>query len=374
MPVLARRRYEIGEPVEELKRREFDDAMSSRPLGLPSTIPPAPVGRFVSGQHVADAGDPAGWAADPGQSLQCKGGPGAVPQQVFEEPVWRLFGMTGLGTSAWPAPDTPVGTTVGYHVRSGKHDLLEYDWQRFADFADRTLPQPRSAIVPGEFRPPQDSLPVAPPPGATLLFGDGSEGPPRFTSMAGGPLDWRVEDGALVVRPSSKASNHVVSTMRFRDAHIHAEFMTSPVAHGNSGLYIHGHYEMQIYDSAGKPSVTAHDEGGFYRFAAPLVNAARPAGEWQVYDVQFIAPRRNAAGRITTSGRITAWLNGRLVQDGVEFTEPRSPFTPYRHGVTDHLRGVERDLRETGEGPLFLQDHGSPARFRNVWIKPLDAG
>ena len=58
-------------------------------------------------------------------------------------------------------------------------------------------------------------------------------------------------------------------------------------------------------------------------------------------------------------------------QDGIEFTEPRSPYIPYRHGVTDHLRAIERALRKTGAGPLFLQDHGSPTRYRNVWIKPL---
>jgi hypothetical protein len=84
MPVPERRRHEIGEPVEELKRREFDDAISSRPSGLPPTTPPDPVGRIVPREHVADLGDAAGWAADHRQSLQCKGGPGAVPQQVFQ--------------------------------------------------------------------------------------------------------------------------------------------------------------------------------------------------------------------------------------------------------------------------------------------------
>lgn len=81
-------------------------------------------------------------------------------------------------------------------------------------------------------------------------------------------------------------------------------------------------------------------------------------------------PRR----RIIRVGSITAWLNGQLVQDGITFTEPRSPFIPYRHGATDFLRGVEKTLRSTGSGPLFLQDHGSPTRFRNVWIKPLRSG
>jgi hypothetical protein len=75
---------------------------------------------------------------------------------------------------------------------------------------------------------------------------------------------------------------------------------------------------------------------------------------------------------VTKPGSITAWLNGKRVQDGLTFTEPRSPYIPYKHGVTDYLRGVEKRLLETGAGPLFLQDHGSPARFRNVWIRPLN--
>lgn len=77
---------------------------------------------------------------------------------------------------------------------------------------------------------------------------------------------------------------------------------------------------------------------------------------------------------MTAPGMITAWLNGELVQDGVEITEPRSPYIPSRHRVTEHLRDGEQRLRETGRGPLFLQDHGSPTRYRNVWIRRLDAG
>ena len=292
---------------------------------------------------------------------------------VAAEPAWKLFGMTGLGTTEWPAADTPVGSRIGYHLRSGGHDLLEYDWLRFADFADRNLPAaaaPAGAKLPA-FRPEQATLPVPPPPDAVVLFKDGTEGPPKFVGMGGGPIDWKVEDGTLVVTQSPKHANHIVSTVVFRDADIHAEFVVSPKAKGNSGLYIHGHYEMQIHDSFGVESPTEQDEGSLYRFAKPLVNASRPCGEWQVYDIRFIAPRRDAAGRITRQGSITAWLNGRLVQDGTSFTEPRSPFIPFRHGVTEYLRGVERQLRATDSGPLFLQDHGSPTRFRNVWIRPL---
>ena len=291
---------------------------------------------------------------------------------VAAEPAWKLFGLEGLGTAEWPPVDAPVGRgRIGYHVRSGGHDLLEYDWQRFADFADRNLPAVEEAIASSdEFRPVQQPLPVAPPPGAIVLFGDGTA-PAQFTSMAGGPIDWPIEEGTLIVNTSSRHANHIVSRATFQDADIHAEFMVDPGAHGNSGLYIHGHYEMQIYDSFGVEPPTEQDEGSLYRFARPLVNAARRPGEWQVYDIRFIAPRRDASGRITKAGSVTAWLNGKLVQDGLTFTEPRSPFIPYRHGATDYLRGVENQLRATGRGPLFLQDHGSPTRYRNVWVRPL---
>jgi len=59
---------------------------------------------------------------------------------VAAEPAWKLFGLEGLGTAQWPPVDTPIAQQIGYHLRSGKHDLLEYDWLRFADFADRVLP------------------------------------------------------------------------------------------------------------------------------------------------------------------------------------------------------------------------------------------
>jgi len=86
MPMLPRRRHEIGEPVEKLKRRELDDAIGSRPRGLAAGTPPDPVGGFVPGQHVADASDPAVCAAAQGKPLQCKGRPGAGSKKMLETP------------------------------------------------------------------------------------------------------------------------------------------------------------------------------------------------------------------------------------------------------------------------------------------------
>jgi len=84
MPVLPRRRHEIGEPVEKLKRRELDDAIGPWPGGLAAAAGPDPVGGLVSGEHVADAGDAAVFAAAHGAPFEREGGPGAVSQQVFQ--------------------------------------------------------------------------------------------------------------------------------------------------------------------------------------------------------------------------------------------------------------------------------------------------
>jgi len=302
---------------------------------------------------------------------------------VAADPAWKLFNLQGLGTQTMPPENTSIGKMIGYHIRNGNHDLLQFDWNRFADFADRklqkeTFSQPDKDIplasnnrrLLSDFHPDQHALPMNPPEDAIILLG--KESKPKFTAMNGEPIDWDVVDGVLTAARSTRHMNHLVSTELFEDADIHVEFMTSSIAHGNSGLYIHGHYEMQIYDSFDTKKVTQQDEGSLYRFTKPFVNASRRTGEWQVYDIRFIAPRRHANGLIQSPGTLKAWLNGKLVQDGVTFTEPRSPYIPYKHGVTTHLKKVEKNLHETGKGPLFLQDHGSPVKFRNIWIKRLD--
>jgi hypothetical protein len=220
------------------------------------------------------------------------------------------------------------------------------------------------------FNPRQDELPAAPPEDAIVLF-DG-EGVNRFLSMSGGKIDWPVEDGALVSARGNTRANHIVSEVHFRDADVHAEFMLPPQGSGNSGIYIHGNYEMQIFNSGHKQSLDQGDMGALYGFAPPLMNASRPPGEWQVYDIRYRAPRRDEQGRITEEGSITAWLNGQKVQDNTRFGEPRSVYHPFRYGTTPYLQTIWKEQQRTSVGPVFLQDHDSPVRFRNVWLRPLD--
>jgi hypothetical protein len=220
------------------------------------------------------------------------------------------------------------------------------------------------------FTPDQSQLPATPPKDAIILFGPDTA--PQFLSKSGGKIDWPVEKGALVSTRGNERSNHIVSKWHFRDADIHVEFAVADEGPGNSGIYIHGNYEMQIFNSFGKEKIDEHVEGALYGFHKPLVNASRPAGQWQVYDIRYRAPRRNAQGKITEEGSITAWLNGKLVQDHARFGEPRSVYHPYRYSTTPYLKEIWKRQIATQVGPVFLQDHDSPARFRNIWIRPLD--
>ncbi len=221
-----------------------------------------------------------------------------------------------------------------------------------------------------EFRPIQLELPVPPPADAIVLF-DGAD-TVEFLSMAGKPMDWKIQDGSLISGHNDQRSNHIVSSWHFRDADIHVEFQLPEQGTGNSGLYIHGNYEMQIIDSLGKEPLDDHDHGALYGFAKPLVNASKPRSQWQVYDVRYRAPRRDAQGKIVEEGSVSAWLNGLQVQDNVRFGEPRSTYHPYRYRTTDYLQTIWKEQKNSMVGPLFLQDHDNPVRFRNVWIRPLD--
>jgi 3-keto-disaccharide hydrolase len=213
-------------------------------------------------------------------------------------------------------------------------------------------------------------LPAAPPDGAIVLF-DG-RGTNQFLSMAGQDINWPIEDGALVSTRGGNRSNHVVSKLHFRDAEIHVEFMLPDEGPGNSGIYLHGNYELQIFNSFGKETPTMDDMGAIYGFSKPLVNACRKPGQWQVYDIRYRAPRRDESGQIVEDGCVTAHLNGVLVQDHATFGEPRSPYHPFRYGTTPYLAKIWEQQQRTGVGPVFLQDHDSPVRFRNIWVRPLD--
>lgn len=219
------------------------------------------------------------------------------------------------------------------------------------------------------FKPDQSKLPVPPPKGAAVLLDE--KGKHSFLSMAGETINWPVEDGVIVSTPK-KNQNHIVSKLHFKDADIHVEFLLPEKEPGNSGGYIHGNYEVQILNSFGKKKITQEDAGAIYGFAPPLENVCRKPGEWQVFDIRYRVPRRDESGKIVENGTVTVRFNGKKVQDGTQFGEPKSTFHPFRFGNTPYLDKIRDRQKKTMTGPVFLQDHGNPVKFRNVWVKPAD--
>ena len=181
-----------------------------------------------------------------------------------------------------------------------------------------------------------------PPPGAIVLF-DGS-GVDAFKPGA------KMEDGLLL---PGVTSNH-----RHGDATIHVEFLLPYMPHargqgrGNSGLYMQGRYEAQMLDSFGLEGKD-NECGGLYKISAPWVNACLPPLTWQTYDVEFTAARFNDKGEKTANAKMTVHLNGILVQKDVEVSNATTAAVGGREALT---------------GPLHLQNHGNPVRFRNVWL------
>jgi hypothetical protein len=220
-----------------------------------------------------------------------------------------------------------------------------------------------------DFKPEQGKLPATPPKGAIMLLDE--KGKHSFLSMAGEKINWPVEEGVIVSTPKGN-KNHIVSTLHFRDANIHVEFLLPEKGTGNSGVYIHGNYEVQILNSLGKEKITQEDAGALYGFSPPLENACRKPGEWQVFDIRYRAPRRDESGKIVENGTVTVWFNGKKVQDGTTFGEPKSTFHPFRFGTTPYLEKIRDRQKKTMTGPVFLQDHANPVKFRNVWVRPAD--
>jgi hypothetical protein len=216
-----------------------------------------------------------------------------------------------------------------------------------------------------------DTTPGRPPSDAVVLFAGGSTD--AFLNVKGTPCQWPVVDGAMVVK-----NGFIVSKLHFRDAQIHVEFAVPDEKKkggwaGNSGVYIFGMYEMQILDSFQNPVEPKETLGALYGISPPLVNAARKLNEWQVYEIVYVAPRRDAKGKVAEPGSITALLNGVLVQHNAHFTESVSRWNPLRYQTTPYTDKILASILKTGCGPLFLQDHhGSPVRFRNIWLRPLD--
>lgn len=177
---------------------------------------------------------------------------------------------------------------------------------------------------------------------------------------------WTLADGAMIVPPrGSGGDNNLVTRQSFGDVQLHLEFRApSPPAgdsqdRGNSGIWFMQRYEVQILDSYRNPTYADGMAGAVYAWKPPLVNATRPPGAWQSYDIVFERPRFAADGSLARPAYVTVLLNGVLVQN----RQAMLGTTVWRKVAGYEAHG--------DAAPIQLQDHGSPVAFRNIWVRPL---
>lgn len=206
---------------------------------------------------------------------------------------------------------------------------------------------------------PKDAEPrvidAGPPPSDAIVLFDGKD-LSKWKSDRG-EANWKLVDGAMEV-----SGGNLITRDEFGDCQLHIEWATPKEVkgegqgRGNSGIYLQGRYEIQVLDSYNSKTYPNGQAGSFYGHNAPLVNASRKPGEWQTFDIIFRAPKTDADGKVTP-GSFTVLHNGVLIQDHI----------PVKGEATTaaKLKGV------APKGPILLQDHGNPVRYRNIWIRPL---
>lgn len=220
---------------------------------------------------------------------------------------------------------------------------------------DRPVP---SVIVPGTAS--TQDAPGRPPSDAIVLF-DGKD-LSRWAHKDGSAAKWKVENGYAEVVAKT---GYIYTHDSFGDCQLHVEFAerTPPKGEnqerGNSGVFLMGLYEIQVLDSYENKTYADGQAAAVYGQYPPQVNASRPPGQWQSYDIVFHGPRFDKDGKLLRPARVTVLHNGVLVQDNAELSGPtahgkRPPYAPHAEKL-----------------PLALQDHEDLVRFRNIWIREL---
>jgi 3-keto-disaccharide hydrolase len=217
---------------------------------------------------------------------------------------------------------------------------------------DPARPQP-PIVTSGTF-----SENATPPSDAIVLF-DGKD-LSQWRDSHGNPAPWKIEDGAMISQKSD-----IVTTQEFGDIQLHLEFREptpprdSGQGRGNSGVFFMGQYEIQVLNCFSNKTYADGATAGIYGQHPALVNACRPPGEWQTYDIIFNVPHFGANGELLSPGYVTVFHNGVVAQNHQAIrgaTSWRSPgkYTP--HGPT---------------GPLDLQFHNNAVAFRNIWVRSV---
>lgn len=258
--------------------------------------------------------------------------------------------------------------------------IQEYDWDALQETkpweaTERWNPVPKK-VTPGHIN-------SMPPSDAIVLF-DGSDlsawHKPKYCwgagyqdtkghiqnnvnqNFPGTKAEWHIKSGAIEVVPGG---GNLATKEKFGSAQLHIEWL-APVDPGkegqlysNSGVFFMGLYEIQVLNSFENETYPNGQAGSVYKQYIPLVNANKPPGEWQSYDIIFNAPKFNSQGKVTQKATFTVFMNGIVVQNNVEVKGP-----------TFYI-GEGKYIQHPEKMPLVLQDHGDKVRFRNIWIREL---
>lgn len=223
---------------------------------------------------------------------------------------------------------------------------------------DRNRPQP-ALVTPGSFSSQEE--PVKPPSDAIVLF-DGKDLSQWEADTDGHvPTKWVVKDGAMECVPGS---GFIRTKAKFGDCQLHVEWAAptkiegESQGRGNSGVFLMGLVEIQVLNNYENPTYADGFAASVYGVNPPMANALRPPGQFQTYDVVFRRPLYKDGQQIDP-GYVTVFENGVLVQDHAML-----------EGPTGHMRRSHPEAFPE-VGPLKLQDHGNPVRFRNIWYRPL---
>ncbi len=207
---------------------------------------------------------------------------------------------------------------------------------------------------------------------AIVLF-DGSDLDSWHTATGENKASWDIADGVVTVTPGAGT---LKTKQAFGDIQLHLEWRPTDViqgsgqGRGNSGLFLSSLYEVQILDSWENPTYTNGQAGSVYLQHTPLVNASRPPGQWQSYDIIFKAPVFSAGGVLESPAHVTVLHNGVLVLNNVEIKGSTFTESP-EYAVRCVPYGQQRAQDCSGKMPLTLQDHGQIVSFRNIWVREL---
>ena len=232
------------------------------------------------------------------------------------------------GSGVYGYKDTPVLSWCGFHV---------HDPDRPAPRRIDPGPAPAPAPVPSD---------------ATVLFG-GQDLSSWQTNT------WRVRDGVI-----EAGAGNLATKESFGDMQLHLEWLAPAdfggpwYNRGNNGVLLMGLYEIQIFDSYNEKLYPDGQTASVYGQTPPRVNASRPPGQWQTFDIVFTAPRWEG-DRLASPARVTMFHNGVLVHLEEEI-----------RGETNH-RVLPEYRRRVSQGPLVLGGHDCPVQFRNIWVRPL---